>query len=142
RVLTMLRKQLLMLGFIGSAGLMTGCGESSEPTEKTELETTEQKVSYVIGLNLANNFEEGGITIDPDALVLAMRDKRDGVEPRLTEEESNDVMRSFQEQEMERRAQEQLAQAEAFLAQNREKEGVETTDSGLQYKVVEEGDGA
>ncbi|MDQ2076120.1 FKBP-type peptidyl-prolyl cis-trans isomerase [Marinimicrobium sp. ABcell2] len=145
----MLRKQLLLLGFLASAGLLVGCGEAQDEEERvTELNTLEEKVNYIFGMNLAENFAEGGVQIEPDAFALALRDMRDGVEPRLSEEEITQVMRTFQEQEMARRqaehsavAETNLAEARAFLASNAEEEGVEVTESGLQYRVLEEGEG-
>lgn len=145
----MLRKPLLLIGFIASAGLLVGCQDGSNQEEQvTELNTLEEKVNYIFGLNLAENFVEGGVQIEPDAFALALRDMRDGVEPRLSDEEITQVMSTFQEQEMARRqaehsalAETNLAAARSFLASNAEEEGVEVTDSGLQYRVLEEGEG-
>ncbi len=146
----MLRKQLILLGFIGSAALLAGCNQTAEPEQKTvELETLEQKVNYIFGLNLADNFQQSGVKIEPEAFVLALKDKRDGVDPRLNEEEITQVMREFQEQAMAERQKQQeelaktnLAEAEKFLAENKAAEGVQVTDTGLQYRVIEEGEGA
>lgn len=149
KVNTMLRKPLLLIGFIASAGLLVGCQDGSNQEEQViELNTLEQKVNYIFGLNLAENFVEGGVQIEPEAFALALKDVRDGVEPRLSDEEIAQVMTTFQEQEMARRqaehsalAESNLAAARSFLANNAEEEGVEVTESGLQYRVLEEGEG-
>ncbi len=145
----MLRKQLILLGFIGSAAILAGCQQAAEPEQETiELNTLEQKVNYIFGLNLADNFQQSGVKIEPEAFALALKDKRDGVEPRLSEEEITQVMREFQQKAMAEREKQQqelaetnLAEAEKFLAENKEKEGVQVTASGLQYRVLEEGEG-
>lgn len=145
----MLRKQLILLGFIGTAALLAGCNQAAETEqETTELDTLEQKVNYIFGMNLADNFQQSGVKIEPEAFALALRDKRDGVEPRLTEDEITTVMREFQEQAMAEREKQQeeiaktnQAEAEEFLTENKDAEGVQVTESGLQYRVLEEGEG-
>ncbi|WP_024461985.1 FKBP-type peptidyl-prolyl cis-trans isomerase [Marinimicrobium sp. LS-A18] len=145
----MKRNVRLIAGLLGATALMVGCNQAEPENETAKLETLEEKVNYVFGTNLAENLAQGGVTIEPEAFAQALRDKRDGVEPRLSEEEMREVMQTFQEQEMARREAEQEAaaetnkqEAEAFFAENAKAEGVSQTDSGLQYKVLEEGDGA
>jgi FKBP-type peptidyl-prolyl cis-trans isomerase FkpA/FKBP-type peptidyl-prolyl cis-trans isomerase FklB len=79
---------------------------------------------------------------------LALRDVRDGVDSRLTEEEKATVMQTFQEQAMAKREAEQkalseknIAEGTAYLEANKAKEGVTVTESGLQYRVITEGTG-
>lgn len=145
----MKRNSLLLLGLMASTAVLIGCNQAEEEEQPAELETLEQKVNYVFGTNLAENLEQGGVAIEPEAFAQALRDKRDGVEPRMSEEEMQEVMQTFQEQEMERREAETEQQseanreaAEAFFAENIEEDGVTETESGLQYKVLEEGEGA
>lgn len=145
----MKRNVRMLAGLLGAAAIMVGCSQSEPEQESVKLETLEQKVNYVFGTNLAENLKQGGVTIEPEAFAQALRDKRDGVEPRLSEEEMREVMKQFQEQEMARREEKQKAEAEAnekeaeaFFAENAKKEGVKETESGLQYKVLEEGEGA
>jgi len=145
---------LLIASLLGSAIVLVGCGQTDEETVGTngqdaELETLEQKVNYIFGMNLAENLAESGVAIEPEAFAMALRDRRDGNEPRISETEMQEVMQEFQEQEMGRREAQTEAEgavhreeAEAFFAENIENEGVMETDSGLQYKVLEEGDGA
>jgi FKBP-type peptidyl-prolyl cis-trans isomerase FkpA/FKBP-type peptidyl-prolyl cis-trans isomerase FklB len=144
----MFNKKLLVVGLISSA-LMVGCNKEAEkPDESAMLTTLEQKVNYVVAQNMAQNFKQGGLTIEPDAFALALRDVRDGVESRLTEEEKATVMQTFQEQAMAKREAEQkalseknIAEGTAYLEANKAKEGVTVTESGLQYRVITEGTG-
>lgn len=144
----MFNKKLLVVGLISSA-LMVGCNKEAEkPDESAMLTTLEQKVNYVVAQNMAQNFKQGGLTIEPDAFALALRDVRDGVESRLTEEEKATVMQTFQEQAMAKREAEQkalseknIAEGTAYLEANKVKEGVTVTESGLQYRVITEGTG-
>lgn len=145
----MMNKRLLMTGVICSAAILAGCNQGeSEATKEVTLDTLEQKVNYAVGLNIASNFKNREVPIELDAFTKALKDVRDDVEPMLTEDEIREVMQTFQEQQMElqQQRQKELAdknkkEGEQFLADNAAKEGVEITESGLQYKVLEQGDG-
>ena len=90
-----------------------------------------------------------GVPIEFAGLVAGMRDALTGEEPQLSQAERNAVMTRFNqfmqqkmEQQMAAEAADNLAKGQAFLTENRDKEGVQETPSGLQYKVLESGDGA
>lgn len=144
----MINKKLLVVGLISSV-LMVGCNKEAEKKEETvKLDTLEQKMNYVVAQNMAENFKQGGLAIEPDAFALALKDVRDGVESRLTDEEKETVMQTFQEQAMAKREEEQkklgeanLAEGAAYLETNKAKDGVTVTESGLQYHVITEGTG-
>lgn len=109
---------------------------------------TKDKVSYSIGLSIGTNLQRQGIDINSDHLFNGIKDALAGAKPRLSEKEMNSTMQAFQ-QEMMSKAQAQRKAAgeknksagEAFLAENKKKEGVKVTASGLQYKVISEGKG-
>lgn len=114
-----------------------------------ELETLHQRLSYIVGENMAHQLKNDGIDLDVNALTMAINDVRSGNQSQL----SDDVKRStIEEMQKISQAQQQAAGAEqsaknkeegaAYLADNAKKDGVSTTDTGLQYKVVEKGDGA
>lgn len=112
------------------------------------LKTQKDKVSYSIGLDIGKNFKNQGIDVDPAVLARGMRDAMAGNKPLLTEDEVQQVMIEFQMAMREQHLQKQQALAEknakegaAFLATNKGKEGVKTTASGLEYKVIQEGTG-
>jgi FKBP-type peptidyl-prolyl cis-trans isomerase FkpA/FKBP-type peptidyl-prolyl cis-trans isomerase FklB len=139
----------MIIGLMASAVAITGCNRQDDSAaEVAELDTLEQKVNYVFGMNVANNMQQGQLQIEPEAFAQALKDIRDGVEPRLSEEESMTIMQTFQEQQMARRQAEtqaagekHRAEAEAFFAENAQREGVVTTESGLQYRVLDAGEG-
>jgi FKBP-type peptidyl-prolyl cis-trans isomerase FkpA len=143
----MINKKLLVAGLISSA-LMVGCNKDEKKDQVAELTTLEQKVNYAIAQNMAENFKGGGLPIEVNAFAQGLKDVRDGVKLRLTEEEMQAAMQEFQEQAMAKRVEEQrkmseanLAEGQAFLEANKSKEGVVTTESGLQYRVITEGTG-
>lgn len=115
----------------------------------TELNTDEQKLGYIIGMDIGKSLREQGTGVDLDALVDAIRATYNGEDLAMTTEEAAAIrMEYVQKRQDEQKAasaaagQANLAEGQKFLAENKLKEGVKTTDSGLQYKVVTMGDGA
>ena len=118
------------------------------PALGAELETDAQKLGYIIGMDIGSSLKQQNADIDLDALVEALRTTYTGGELAMTPEEATAIREEFvAKRQAEAQAQrETLAAANAaegdkFLLENRVKEGVVVTDSGLQYKVVEMGDG-
>lgn len=124
-------------------------GAKEEPAPKpVSLETDIEKVSYIIGSQIGTQMKGQGIDLDDEKFVRGLQDGRAGRELALTPEEIQAVMAAFQQQMMEKMqaarteaGEKAGAEGVAFLAENAEKPGVKTTESGLQYMVVEEGDG-
>lgn len=128
--------------------VLLGACESSSGSGTGTLETDEQKASYGIGLNmgqqLAASLQGADDAVDFAALTRGVRDAVEGSEPAIDQEEMQRVLQALSESVAARReeaAAAAQAEGEAFLAENGEREEVTTTESGLQYEVVEEGDG-
>lgn len=118
------------------------------PTVKVDLEDTNQKVAYAIGLDIGRKMQQQGLEIDPAIVGRGLADGFGGGEALLDEEGMRQAMMEFQQQMMakERARQdeqgaEQAAAGAAFLAENGKKEGVKTTESGLQIEILQEGSG-
>ena len=114
-----------------------------------ELDTEEKKLGYIIGMDIGKSLREQGTTVDLDALIDAVRATYNGDALAMTAEEAGQVRKEY----VEKRQAEQQAEAavvgetnlvagQKFLAENATKEGVQTTASGLQYKVETMGTGA
>ena len=118
-------------------------------TDTTSLATDKDKLSYSIGADLGKNFKAQGIDINPEALTKGMQDTMSGVPLVLTEQQMKDVLNNFQKDlmakrtsEFNKKAEENKAKGDAFLAQNKSKPGVVVLPSGLQYKIIDVGTGA
>jgi FKBP-type peptidyl-prolyl cis-trans isomerase FklB len=116
--------------------------------EAVLLKTESDKVSYVIGAQLAQNFRTRGIEIRIEPLIWGLRDAMVGKELALSQDEMRQVMAGLQQRIREKRAAKRadqtannLAEGKAFLEANKAKEGVKILPSGLQYKVIREGTG-
>lgn len=106
------------------------------------------KVSAMVGMDIGRGLLQVKDEIDLDAVFAAARATINGEEAPLGEEEAQRVRQAFMQQLQARRVAEQKAEAdknraagEAYLAENAKKDGVETTDSGLQYEVLVQGSG-
>lgn len=144
-------KKILYLVFPAVAGaVLTAC----QPTEPEAVvinadSSLEEKVSYGLGYGYAEQLLQNGVALDVAAFSAGFKDaSTDGVEPQLSDEQLQEAFTAYTEvmqQEaaaaQEAQADENLAQANAFLEENAGAEGVMTTDSGLQYKIIEEGTG-
>ena len=116
--------------------------------ENIELKDQKDKVSYSIGMNIGNNLKKQSIEVSPDILLQGIKDALSGGKTLMTEKEVNETMMSFQKEVMAKQqarmkelAEKNKKEGEAFLAENKKKEGVITLPSGLQHKVIKEGDG-
>jgi len=108
------------------------------------LKDQKDKVSYSIGINIGSNLARQNVEINPDALIAGVKDGIAG-KPQLTQDQIKEVMTAFEKdmQEKQKAAGEKsAAEGTKFLEENKKKEGVKTTASGLQYKVLKEGTGA
>jgi FKBP-type peptidyl-prolyl cis-trans isomerase FklB len=134
-------KLIVVLGILFLASQVTA-------EEKLALKNQKDKVSYSIGLNigrnLANDLKKQSIDIDPNILTKGIQDALAGGKPLLTDQEIQETMVAFQKEMMakwEEIGKKNKAEGEAFLAENKKKEGVKTLPSGLQYKVIKAGTG-
>lgn len=118
--------------------------------KKDDLKTSKDKVSYSIGLDIGKTLKRQSIEINEDALLQGVKDaiKKDSLYL-LTDAEIRQTMMDFQKEMMEKQTaklkelgDKNKKEGEAFLAENKTKEGVKTTASGLQYKVISSGNGA
>ncbi len=103
--------------------------------------------AYFLGVSVgqsmtAQGFEKGDF--DPEVFALGLADALEGKEPSLSEEQLQEVQQKIQSLLVEREQTMQSQQEEksaAFMKENAEKEGVKTLEGGVQYKVLQEGQG-
>lgn len=108
------------------------------------------RISYALGLSMGNNFKASGIeTIDVADFSAGVAAVFNGEQPKMSYDEAKAEIQKFftAMEERQREAAAAIAKVnseagEAFLKENGTREGVKTTESGLQYEVIEEGNGA
>ena len=114
-----------------------------------KLDTLEKKASYGFGVDFANRLKQQGIVLDTNALTRGIRDASEGKKPALPEKEMNQARTQFLQKlqadsivKQKASAAKNLVDGKTFLDANAKKEGVVTTASGLQYKILKPGSGA
>ena len=144
----------LKTGGLAAVMLITANGCSAE--NEASLDTEEKKLSYSMGTIFAKRIGQDMQDLDTDAFVAGIVDGLEGNEKQLSDEEIQASIQDFQKRMQQDRAEAQsqggqsqqgnagdnLEQSRAFLEENAKRDAVTTTDSGLQYEVIEEGDGA
>ena len=136
-------KQLFTSGVLMMAVFLSG------NVLATELETEAQKLGYIIGMDIGASLKQQGADLDLDTLVEAIKATYNDEPLALTPEEAASIRETFiaarraeAEQQRDSMTSINAAEGDKFLLENRVKEGVQVTDSGLQYKVVVIGEGA
>lgn len=112
------------------------------------LTTEKEKISYSMGVDIGKRLKQQSIDFDPDLFAKGLKDVYSGGEVLLTDQEIKETLTAFQktlvakQTEMRKQLGEKnKKEGEAFLAENKKKEGVTTLPSGLQYTVIEAGTG-
>jgi FKBP-type peptidyl-prolyl cis-trans isomerase FklB len=99
-------------------------------------------VSYAIGIDIATSLKRSGFdSLNTQALAKGFADIYEENPDAMESRDANNYVMTYMNKERQKVANENLAEAEKFLAENKDKPGVLTTESGLQYKVLEEGSG-
>jgi len=132
--------------------LSVGCQESgakgSASSAVTSLTTTKDSVSYAIGNDISRSLGNIKDEFNMEVLIKALKDNMAGKDLLLTPENSQALMQNFsksmqekQQKKTEEATKKNKEEGEKFLAENKAKEGIKTTESGLQYSVITEGKG-
>lgn len=126
--------------------LLVACGPQT--MDHRPLATQMDSLSYFVGVDIARVYARHGIDLDPVLIYQGYLDVKDSATLPLNEDEITQLSillaqrMTFAKEEMDRaKAQENLANGEAFLLKNVEKESIQQLASGLQYRVLEEGNG-
>jgi FKBP-type peptidyl-prolyl cis-trans isomerase FklB len=127
------------VGIAALAVLLMSCQGNTQ--NKSELKTPKDTVSYGIGLNIGKNFKAQSIEVNPDLLLQGIKDQMAGGKTLITEEQAQSAIMAMQHEGMSKLLEKNKKDSEAFLAENKKKDGVKTTASGLQYKIITEGTG-
>ena len=136
-------KILTIVLLISPAVWMISCTEQTGTTTKeVSLENDIDSVSYAIGVDIGNNLKKSGFEeINPNAVAKGFSDVFGDNETMMEAEAANAYIMDYFQKAQKRKGQKNLEESEQFLAENKEKEGVQVTETGLQYKVMEEGSG-
>ena len=126
-------------------GLLTGIAAAQDAPA---LKDQKEKLSYALGMDLGNQFKKQAVEVDADIFVKGLKDSLSGSKTLLTEQEARAAITALQNEIRTKQmaiakelGEKNKKEGDAFLAENKTREGVVTLDSGLQYKVLQAGEG-
>jgi len=135
-------KKYFVTALLGLCIAMPAVSQSAPPA------SFEEKISYSMGFEVGNYFKGAGKDIQEKFLIKGIQDAYKGETPLLTPEEMTAVKTQFGEK-MQAEQQAKMAEMQAknkaagklFLEENKKKDGVIVTESGLQYQIIKKGEG-
>ena len=137
-----MKKSFLFILVISIAMIFVSCGKSEENKE-VQLTSNRDSLSYSFGVNIASSMKQEGIDtiINLDIFQSGFNAVVTNNNPALTSEQAMAVLQAYFKGIQDKEFEKGRGEGEMFLAENAKKEGVETTSSGLQYKVIKMGTG-
>ncbi|KMV71433.1 peptidylprolyl isomerase [Rosenbergiella epipactidis] len=109
-------------------------------------DSVETQASYGIGLQVGQQLLESGLQgLEPEALLAGLRDALEGNSPAVPMDVLHRALREMHERAeavRDERTKEMAAEGAKYLEENRQREGVNSTESGLQFRVLTQGEGA
>ena len=136
-----LAKGIIVMALVSFA--LFSCNEGSTGSQFSgELNSLEDSVSYALGMNIGQNLKQSGFeSINALAMAKAITEIYAGDSSSMSQEEAGMIINDYMSKQSETAAAGAKQLGMEFLAENATKEGVNTTASGLQYEVIQEGDG-
>ncbi|MBL4659345.1 MAG: FKBP-type peptidyl-prolyl cis-trans isomerase [Alcanivoracaceae bacterium] len=137
-------------------GLMVGTLLATSATFAGNLDTDSQKTNYMIGSDVGNYIKKSGLDFDSDAFMAGVNDAATDKDSQLSQEEIGKLRQALQAkqkeaQEAQRKEMMEKLEADkvknldagkAFMAEKAKDKGIKSTDSGILYEVITQGDGA
>lgn len=142
-----MKRQTIALFCVATLSIIS-CAKDGDKKDDSKF-TDEQKASYYIGMNIAQNMKQEGFKVDAELLAQGIKEEMDSTKKKiLPAEEMNSFMQDFMMKQHQKKQSQASSQAVGnkkkgleFLAKNKTNPKVKTTASGLQYEVLQEGDG-
>ena len=126
---------------VALAASLTGSFMVQSALAQDGLESDSDKVSYSLGMMIGERILKQYDEVNYELLMEAMQAQKDGGETKLSMDEAQAALQAQQEMAAMAAAEANSSVGMKFLEDNKAREGVSVTDSGLQYEVIEEGDG-
>jgi len=111
---------------------------------ETEIKTEKQKLSYAMGIYFSQSIVQQKADLDIDVFTQAVNDVLTNTDLKMTQQEIQTALSNYQQQLVKERnaaSGGNKVKGEKFLEENKKKEGVVELKSGLQYKIIKQGDG-
>lgn len=121
---------------------LAACDQKEPAQTQVNLATDEDKFSYSLGMIIGERVLKQYEVVDYDLMMAGVKAQHGGGEPLMTVEEAGEILNAHMEKAFAKQAEELKLSGQEYLKSNAAKEGVQVTESGLQYMVITEADGA
>jgi FKBP-type peptidyl-prolyl cis-trans isomerase FklB len=132
-----------VFAFVALTTLMTGSVMAQDLT------SDKGKLSYAVGWDIGQDIQRRGAEFDVETIIAAIRDSAAGKDPQVPNEEMAAMLtelqrkvRQEQAEAFQKLAEENQKKAEEFLEKNKSKNGIVALPSGVQYRIIDEGEGS
>lgn len=116
--------------------------EELKESKSVDVTNPDDKVSYALGVMMASSAQAQGVdSLNIEAVRSAFEDVFSKQELKVQREEASQIVQQYVQDAQEKRKVKMKQEAASFLQENKQREGVQETKSGLQYEVVKEGSG-
>ena len=138
-----MKLKVLQLVIVSAILVFAACNNAGTNVAKDVKLTSElDSISYLIGVDIASNVKRAGIEeIDINAFAVGFAQVINGDSTQISAADAQTKVRAYIRKTQELKAENSLKENTAFLEENKKKEGITTTASGLQYKIIKKGDG-
>ena len=128
------------LPVLAAAFMVASCNAQNKKNE-IKMSSTIDSVSYGLGVAIGNNLKNSGFdSVKVDVMSQALKDVFEG-KATMKQEDADKVIQAYMMEKEKKKGEENIKKGETFLEENKKKEGVKVTPSGMQYKVLKEGPG-
>ena len=134
--------RILSTLFLAGTVLFTACQQGGG-TKEVKLTTEIDSVSYSMGVSVGENIKQSGLdSMNTAAFATALADVySESGETKVNAEEANKIIQGYFQGIQAKKGEANIQKGQQFLEQNKAREEVQVTQSGLQYEVIKEGDG-
>jgi FKBP-type peptidyl-prolyl cis-trans isomerase len=120
--------------------LLAACGKQSG-SSNVKLASAQDSVSYIIGFQIGGTLKQQGAPVRAGALANGVQDAISGATPKFTQDQMRAIITAYQQKQRDSSVSANSAESDKFLADNAKKDGVKSSPTGLQWKVLREGKG-
>jgi len=139
KIITMKIRNLLIISTL-FAFILSSCGQSVNTNVK--LKSDLDSVSYALGIDIANSLERGYVNeLNYNAFIKGIEDVFNEKDLDIADDQSKQIIQKYFKELRDAKIAKNLEEGRSFLEENKKKEGVQVTESGLQYEIIEEGEG-
>ena len=143
-----MNRKMVMIFFLPVFMVSLACSADEKEAPKPKLETSSEKFSYIMGMDVINALKKLDTEIDLDAFIGGVKDSYNGKASLLSPDQVAEIRKEISKNEKQKQqekikaiANKNFEEGKRFLTENKKKDGVISTESGLQYKMIKEGGG-